>query len=258
MTQDMEKQDEKGPEGDEVKPFMAHLEDLRIMLIRSAIALIAGMLVCIPFVPVILSVLKRPLAVVTTDPDRFLRSLEVGGAFSVTVQVAFWSGLLVSAPFLFLFIGAFVFPGLTSKERRLVTRAGGFAVLLFVLGVCMGYFLTLPAALRIMFGMHGWLGITAEWTVTSYVMFATQLLIGFGIAFELPAALLVLVKMRLVSYAQLRTARPYAVIVVLLLGMVLTPPDVVSQLLMAVPLWLLYEMCVWIAWAGERGEGKRK
>jgi len=248
----MMKPDEISMDNQVVKPFLEHLEDLRVTFIKCAVSLAVGILVCLPLTPWILSMLKRPLGIVTDNPDQFLRSLEVGGAFLITMRISFWSGLLLSAPFIVLFIGQFIFPGLTAKEKRLVRGVGGIAVILFILGVFMGYLLTLPAALRWMFRMHGWLGISAEWTVTSYVAFALQLLIGFGIAFEVPAVLLGLVKLGLLSYAQLKTARPYAVVAALVLGMLLTPPDVFSQLLMAIPLMALYEICVWISWADEK------
>jgi sec-independent protein translocase protein TatC len=236
----------------ETKPFLAHLEDLRVMLIRCAVALFTGILVAMPATPFIFGMLKKPLLYVTDKPETFLRSIEVGGAFSISMQIAFWGGLLLSSPFLLLFIGAFIFPGLTHREKRAILNASGFAVLLFVFGVFLGYRFTLPAALQMMFGMHTWLGIKAEWTVTSYVAFATQLLIGFGLVFELPAILLMLARLGIIKAAQMQLARPYAIVAALIVGAVLTPPDVFSQLLMAVPLILLYEMSVWIAWFWER------
>lgn len=243
---------EGAPEARGMKPFLEHLEDLRRTLIYCAGALAVGFLVAIPLTPAILGVLKQPLRVVSENPDQFLRSLEVGGAFSVSMTMAFWCGFLFSAPLLLLFIGQFVFPGLTGLERRVVLQVAGFGVALFAFGVYLGCRFTLPAALTMMFGMHTWLGIRAEWTVTSYVSFAVQLLIGFGFIFELPAVLIVLGRMGLVSSGQLRYFRRHAIVAALVIGMVLTPPDVFSQLLMAVPLIALYELSIWIVWAGER------
>lgn len=236
----------------EAKPFLEHLEDLRGTVIRCLVALALGVLVAIPFTPTILSLLKVPLRIVSDNPDQFLRSLEVGGAFSVSMQIALWGGLLLSAPFLLLFLGWFVFPGLTQREKQAVVQAGGFAVGLFAVGVYLGYRLALPAGLKMMFGMHSWLGIRAEWTVTSYVAFATQFLICFGLVFELPAILLVLGKLGLVTSAQLRHFRRHAIVVALIVAALLTPPDVFSQLLMGIPLILLYELCIWMVWATER------
>ncbi len=237
------------------KPFLEHLEDLRRTLIGCAAALAVGMAIAGPLTPRILAVLKAPLRRITAEPDVFLRSIEVSGAFMATLQIAFWSGLLLAAPIILLLIGAFVFPGLTQRERRLVWRASGFAVLLFAAGVALGYCVTLPVALQVMFGIHRWLGIAAEWTVTSYVAFSVQLLIAFGLVFEMPVVLLILGRLGVITSTQLREKRKYAVVILLIIAAVLTPPDVFSQILMAVPLILLYEICVWmIKW----GEGKTR
>ena len=210
----------------------------------------------VPLMPRTMMWLKAPLRGVTDNPDQFLRSLEVSGAFSVSMTMALWTGLLFSSPFLLLFIGAFIFPGLTRREKKAVINAGGFAVALFAFGVLFGYQFTLPAALKILFGMHAWLGIRAEWTVTSYVTFVLQLLIGFGLVFELPTILLALGKLGIVSSLQLRSMRRHAIVMILIVAAALTPPDVFSQLLMALPLVGLYEMCIWLVWMDERRKEK--
>lgn len=236
----------------EVKPFLEHLEDLRRTLIRCLLTLGLAVLACLPLAPRLLAVLTVPLAKAGAEPARFLRSLEVVGAFSVTLRVAFWSGLLISTPLLLGFVAAFVFPGLTPREKDVVVKTAGFALGLFTLGVVLGYELVLPVALRLMFRWHEWLGVRAEWVVTAYVAFATQLLIGFGLAFELPVVVLALGRLGLVTSTWLREKRRHAIVAALVVGMLLTPPDVPSQLMMAVPLILLYEVCIWGVWMGER------
>lgn len=237
---------------EEAKPFLEHLADLRRTLIRSLVAMAVGLAVAFPLAPRILRWLQRPLQAVTDDPTKFLRSLEVGGAFHILMTVSFWSGLLLSLPLVLVFIGQFVFPGLRRAERRIAVEAAGLGALLFAFGVALGYRLTLPATLAIMFGMHQWMGIAPEWTITSYVTFSVQTLIAFGLAFELPVVLLVLARLGLVSHRVLRAGRPWAVVIALIVGALLTPPDVASQLLMAVPLILLYELCVLATWVAER------
>jgi sec-independent protein translocase protein TatC len=244
--------DTSAPDGHAVKPFLEHLEDLRGTIIRCIIALVVGMAVAIPLTPWMMAWLKAPLRVVTDNPDQFLRSLEVSGAFSVSMNMALWAGILFSSPFLLLFIGGFIFPGLTGRERKSVINASGFAVALFVVGVFFAYRFTLPAALQIMFGMHTWLGIRPEWTVTSYVTFSLQLLIGFGLVFELPTVLLTLGKLGIITSLQLRTLRRHAIVIILIVAAALTPPDVFSQLLMTLPLVALYELCIWLVWLDER------
>ena len=229
---------------DETKPFLDHLEDLRRTIIACLVTLAIAVAVAIPLTRLTLGLLTAPLDKVVEDPDRFLRSLQVAGAFSVTLRIAAWSGLLFSAPFLIYFIWQFVMPGLTRRERELVRKSFGFAFVLFFLGVTLGYFMCLPIALRMMLQIHDWLGISAEWTVNDYVAFSSQMLIGFGLAFELPIVVLVLGKLGIVTVDQLRAKRRHVIVICLVVGMLLTPQDVASQLIMAGPLYLLFELCL--------------
>jgi sec-independent protein translocase protein TatC len=237
---------------EDAKPFLQHLEDLRKMLIRSFIALALGMAIVAPLAPQFLHFLKQPLKLVTSNPDTFLRSIEVSGAFNMSLLIAFWGGLLLAAPFAVFFVGSFIFPGLTRREQKAVLNSSGFAVLLFLAGVFMGYRVMLPMALKVMFGLHGWMGITAEWTVSSYIVFSIQLMLAFGLALELPLLVLVLGQIGVLNSQQLREKRKIVIIVILIIAAVLTPPDVFSQLLMGIPLMLLYELCIWLIWLKER------
>ncbi len=231
---------------DPPRPFLEHLEELRWTILGCLGALALGMAVAAPLAPGILKLLRAPLAGVTDHPDQFLQSLDITGGFAIAFQIIFWCGLLLSAPVILLFIGRFVFPGLTRRERKAIRTALVGAGLLFALGVALGYLIVLPVALRVMLGLHAWMGIQAWWTVTSYVAFSVQLLIAFGLAFELPMALMVMGYLGIVSSATLRARRPHAIVVLLILAMVLTPgPDVFSQVVMAAPLVLLYELCIW-------------
>ncbi len=238
---------------DEVtKPFLEHLEDLRQMLIRCALALAVGTAITLPFVPLIFAFLKAPLDRVVKHPDLFLQSIEVTGAFSVTMRVGLWSGLLLSAPFLLFFIGQFIFPGLTNKEKAVIRQTGGFSIVLFIVGVWLGYTFTLPVGLRMMFGMHDWLGIQPVPQVTSYVAFVVHLLLAFGIAFQMPVILVVLGRLGLISSQQLRQRRRLVIVILLIVAMVLTPPDPITQVIMAGPLVVLYEFCIWVVQISER------
>lgn len=237
--------DNDNKEHDNPKPFLEHLEELRWTILGGFIALALGMAIAAPLAPRMLKLLRAPLTAVTDNPDQFLQSLEITGGFSIALQIVFWCGLLLSAPFILIVIGRFVFPGLKWRERKAISIALIFAMILFVLGVALGYLIVLPVALRVMLGLHQWMGIQAWWTVTSYVAFAVQLLIAFGLAFELPMVLMVLGYLGIVSSTMLRKKRPYAIVVLLILAMVLTPgPDIFSQIILAVPLMLLYELCI--------------
>ena len=240
------------PEPEDSRPFLDHLEELRMTIFRCVIALTVGVVIAAPLIPVIIGLLKRPLYGIVEDPDLFLRSLQVTGAFSVSMKIAFWGGLILSCPFLLLFVGRFVFPGLTQTEKKAVKSVAALSVGLFFVGITLAYFFTLPMALAMMLKMHGWLGVQAQWTVNSYIGFTLHLLIAFGLAFEMPAIVLLLGRLGIVSSDQLRKKRPIAIIVLLILAAALTPPDVASQLLMAVPLIVLYELCIWLIRLNER------
>ncbi len=237
-----------------VKPILEHLDDLRRAFIWSLAALLAGMLVALRFAPAIFRLIKAPLRGVVEDPETFLRNIDVTGGVSVAMQTVFWGGLLFSAPVILAAIAWFVFPGLTPRERRTVLGGILFALALFIGGVLMGYFLALTPALRIMLWFNEWLGFKVEYfLVTSYVGFVLKLLLSFGLTFELPVVLLVLGHLGLVTSAQLRRTRRHAIVLILILAMVITPTqDPFSQLLLAIPLIALHELCIWLVWARER------
>jgi sec-independent protein translocase protein TatC len=231
---------------DEPKPVLDHLEDLRRTILAIGALLALGMAVALPLAPHILHVLRTPLSGVTDRPEEFLRSLEIAGGFSIALRLTFWAGLLLAAPGIILVLARFVFPALRDVERRAAASACAIATFLFVGGVCMCYYLVMPTALRLMLGLHEWLGIRAEWTITSYVSFTVHLLLGFGLAFELPVLLLALGWLGVLTSSMLAKYRRHAIVVIFILAMVMTPPDVVSQILMAIPMILLYEMCIWL------------
>jgi sec-independent protein translocase protein TatC len=187
-----------------------------------------------------------------------LQSMEVAGAFVSAMRMAFWGGLLLSAPVLVVIFGMFVLPALKPNEKTFAMRAGALGTVLFVVGVLFGYLYTLPFALQAMFAIHDWMGVTALWTLTSYVTFTTQLLIAFGLAFEIPMVLLILGRFGIVSGVWLRDHRRHAVVVALIVACVLTPPDVVSQVAMTVPLMLMYEGCIWLVMAWDRRRARER
>lgn len=175
------------------KPFLEHLGDLRTMLIRLAAFLGLGMLVALPLTPWILEILKHPLSRTDVNPDRFLVVLDVTGGISIAMRVMFWGGVIISLPAMAWAVADFVFPGLRKKERAAVVNSMGFATVLFVAGVAMGYFIALPVALKMMFSVNEWVGVACPFmNVGDYVSFVLRLLACFGIAFELPVLLMAL------------------------------------------------------------------
>jgi len=241
------------------KPFVEHLEDLRSVILWSGGALLVAMLVAIPLAPYVVQLLKIPLAKAGVNPDEFLKVLSVTGGFSMAMKVIFWTGLLISLPMIVFQIGRFIFPGLTRRERRMVLYVSGFAGFLFIGGVLLGYYFAVSTALICLFQINAWLGIECTFVeLTNYITFVLQLLVCFGLAFELPVVILALGALGLVSYAWLSKYRRHAIVALMFLAMVLTPStDAITMLIMAVPMIILYEFCIWALWVMERKSGSR-
>ncbi len=185
--------------------------------------------------------------------------LDPAAPFMSSLHLAFFAGILLAAPFIFYFVGQFVMPALKIKEKKYFLRAFGIGVGLFVMGVCFCYFIIMPRALKFAELFALWMGIKVpEWRAETYFGFVTKFMLGMGLGFELPVVLLALVKIGFLDYKKLSAMRRYMIVINLILGALLTTPEVFTQIMMAIPLQLLYEISVWIAWYWERKEKKRK
>ena len=235
-------------------PLLQHLEDLRRALIWSATALLIGMGVAGYFAPLLFRILKAPLKGVVPNPDTFIRTLDVTGGISVAMQTMLWGGILLSAPVILFSICWFVFPGLTRRERRALLGGLLLSALLFICGVLLCYFMAVGPALQIMLWFNTWLGIGIEFfTVTSYIGFVLKLLLSFGLTFELPMVLLIMGRLGIINSGHLRRFRRHSIVAILVLAAIITPTqDPLSQLILAVPLIALYELCIWLMWVRER------
>ena len=182
-----------------------------------------------------------------------LVNLSPAGGFFVAIQLAFYGGLVLAAPFLFYFILSFVFPALKMREKKYIYRALVIGGGLFMVGVCFCYFALMPVALAASQKYSNWLGLGAsQWRAEEYISFVCRFLLGMGLGFELPVVILTLVKIGILNYRTLANARRYMIVINLILGAVLTTPEVVTQILMFIPLQFLYELTVWIAWYWEQ------
>jgi len=188
-----------------------------------------------------------------------LLNMSPASGFFVAFQVAFYGGMVLASPFIFFFVAAFVFPALRMKERYYVYRGLGFGLGLFFSGVAFCYFVLMPLALAASQMYSHWLGFSAfQWKADEYISFVSKFLLGMGLGFEMPVVLLTLVKIGVLSYRTLAKFRLYMIPINLFLGAVLTTPEVITQIVMFVPLQALYEVSVWIAWYWERKEKRRK
>jgi sec-independent protein translocase protein TatC len=188
-----------------------------------------------------------------------LVNLSPVGGFWVALQVSLYGGVLLASPFIFYFVAGFIFPALKMREKYYVYRGLGVGLVLFATGVCFCYFILMPVALAASAMYSNWLGFEAnQWRAEDYISFVCKFMLGMGIGFQLPVVLLTLVKIGVLSYSTLRSMWRYMIVIVLVLGALLTTPEVITQIMMAVPLYMLYEVSVWIAWFWARRDRKRE
>lgn len=239
--------------GGEQKAFLDHIEDLRLVLIRMAIALGAAMLLSFVFRTELAAIIQRPL--IAVDPSRAanLQSLGVPDSMMISLEISLYAGLIISFPFLLFFLGQFVLPGLTAKERKMMLPGATAGFGLFLGGVLFAYFWVLPMTLEFFFQDAKSMNWQPMWTVREYYSFTTQFIIAFGLAFELPVAILLLVKLELLTVQQLRQGRSFALVIIFVLAAIITPTqDIFTLLLMGGPMYFLYEICILLAAITER------
>jgi sec-independent protein translocase protein TatC len=178
-----------------------------------------------------------------------LVNLGPAGGFIVAIQLAFYAGLVLAAPFILYFVASFVFPALKMHEQKYVLRGLFIGLGLFFAGVFFCYFALMPVALTASQMYSNWLGLGAsQWRAEEYISFVCKFMLGMGLGFEMPVLILTLVKIGVLNYTTLAKARRYMIVINLVLGALLTTPEILTQVLMFIPLQLLYELSVWIAW----------
>jgi sec-independent protein translocase protein TatC len=245
------------PESETSKPFLEHLEDLRWTIMKMAITLIAAMIICFAFRSLLVRVMQVPLQAV--DPQvGTLRALGITDSIVISFHLAFYAGLVLSFPLLLYFVAEFVLPALTAVEKQLLFPAIFVSFGLFLIGVLVCYFWLLPKTILFFFRDTESLGWTPAWTVQQYYSFVTRFVIGFGLAFELPVVVLALVRFGLITHRFMARTRPYAIVLIFVLATIIAPtPDLLTLIAMGLPMCLLYESCIWIAWAMERRSKSR-
>ena len=198
------------------------------------------------------------LALLDSDPDvdasagsniRMMSALKPTETFMLSMKLAFFAGMVLAFPLLLLFILQFVLPGLHETERKILWPAMAIGFGLFLSGVLFAYFFVLPRALLFFYEWSGDLGVSNDWRIGEYITFATQFTLLFGLSFELPVVVMVLVKLGLLTYDTMARTRSYAIVAIFIAAAVITPtPDIMTLCLMALPMLFLYEICIWLAW----------
>ena len=266
-------------------PFLDHLEELRWRILKALAAILVGAAICFAYSDPLLHLLTSPYEDAVrslqeqgspgpveaikrwleevrglrveeasvqnaTQPavpyNRQLQSLKVMTWFFVSLQVALLGGLILALPVVFFQFWRFVAPGLLTTEKKLFLPIVGMSVVCFTAGAAVAHSLVLPIGLRFFLSLEP-KDMTSQWAVDEYMGFVLRLIFGFGIVFEMPVVSLFLARLGLITADYLRSIRRYAVVVIFVLAAVFTPPDPLSQMMMALPLLGLYEISIWIA-----------
>ncbi len=179
-------------------------------------------------------------------------------AFVGFMKVSFIAGLVISSPWVFYQLWMFIAAGLYAKERRYVRIAVPFSTILFVLGALFFFYAVAPISLRFFLKFGHLIGVKASWTFQKYIAFVTTLMLVFGLAFQTPIAIFVLNRVRLVSISALRRSRKYVLLAMFIIAAVATPPDVISQITLAIPLYLLFELGIVLCRIAERSRKSKE
>jgi sec-independent protein translocase protein TatC len=236
-------------------PLLDHLIELRARLMRCILALLVAFGMCFYFANDIFGFLVRPLTDAFPPGQGKLIYTQLYGAFFVNVKVALFAAFLVCFPIIANQLWAFVAPGLYAKEKKAFLPFLLATPILFTAGAALAYFVVMPTAFHFFLGFEGQRGglsTEALPEIGAYLSLVMQFIMAFGISFLLPVLLLLLNRAGILSRDDLVRARRYVIVGITIIAAVITPPDVISQLMLAVPLWLLYESALLIMWFTDR------
>jgi sec-independent protein translocase protein TatC len=223
-------------------PLTAHLRELRKRLILSFIAIGVGFALCYTFADSIFNILAAPLMKVMPKGGSLI-FISVAEAFFTYMKVAFIAGLILTSPFILYQIWAFVAPGLYQKEKKYVVPFVLGGSFFFAMGVLFGYFVAIPIGFKFLLG-YATDFIKPMPSMKEYLSFSIKFLLAFGLVFEFPVVLVLLAKIGVVDAKKLARQRKYAILLIFIFAAVMTPPDLISQVLMALPLMGLYELSI--------------
>ena len=237
---------ETDKEGGIQETFLTHLFELRDRLIKSVAALLIVFLGLVYWAPDIFHLFSKPLLDALPNGGRMIVT-DVTGSFFVPMKVTMLVAFLGALPVIMYQLWAFIAPGLYKHERQLILPIVTSSYILFIAGMAFAYFLVFPTVFQFMAHYNAPLGADMATDIDKYLSFAMTTFLAFGLTFEVPVVVVVLVKLGMVRVKKLKEIRPYIIVGAFVIAAVVTPPDVLSQLLLATPLCLLYELGILIA-----------
>jgi sec-independent protein translocase protein TatC len=220
--------------------FISHLVELRDRIIRAGISVIVVFVGLVYWAPDIFRLLARPL-MNNLPKDGKMIVTDVTGSFFVPMKVTMLVAFVIALPFVLYQIWGFVAPGLYQHEKKLVGPLVGSSYTLFLCGMAFAYFVVFPTIFRVMAHYNAPLGAEMTTDIDNYLSFVLTMFIAFGVTFEVPIVVVLLARMGVVSIQKLKQIRPYVIVGAFIISAVVTPPDVFSQLILAIPLVILYE-----------------
>lgn len=226
--------------------FLSHLYELRDRVIKSVLAIIIVFIGLVYWAPDIFHLFAQPLLQALPAGGKMIVT-DVTGSFFVPMKVTMLVAFLIALPIVMYQLWAFIAPGLYLHERKLILPLVVSSYTLFIIGMAFAYFLVFPTVFKFMASYNAPLGAEMSTDIDNYLSFAMTTFLAFGITFEVPVVVVVLVRMGMVPLAKLKEIRPYVIVGAFVISAIVTPPDVLSQLLLAVPMTLLYELGLLIA-----------
>ena len=221
------------------QPLTQHLLELRVRLLKSIAAIAVGFLCLVFFSNDLYSFFSAPIQALLPDGSTMIAT-DVASPFFAPFKLTAFLALFLAMPYVLFQVWSFIAPGLYEKEKKLAIPLFISSVLLFYLGIAFCYYIVFPLVFGF-FTSVAPVGISVTPDINSYLNFILKLFFAFGLAFEIPVATVILVRTGITSHSALAKKRPYIIVCCFIFGMLLTPPDVISQSLLAIPTWLLFE-----------------
>lgn len=225
-------------------PFLDHLEELRWRILKSLGAVVCFTIIAFPFSEKLLNILTKPNDDLKAPAEIIF--LKPAGALIVRMEAAFVAGLIVSSAVVFYQMWQFIMPGLKPNERKYFFPGLFFTLLCFTIGLCFSYFILIPTVLPMLYGM-GTETITAKINLNDYIGFVLRLILVSGLIFELPIISFLLTRIGILNPVYLQKYRRYSIILIFIFAAIITPPDPASQIMMAIPLLMLYEISILVS-----------